>query len=63
MKDTKTRSANIGGAGPIYFFGFIGSAIYYVQVVDGFWRIVLAFLKAVVWPAFLTHDVLKFIVR
>ncbi len=46
---------------PIYFFGLVGSLVYYIQVAHGFWPVVLAFLKAVVWPAFLTYDLLKFI--
>lgn len=47
--------------GPVYFFGGIGALVYYVDVAHGFWGVVLAFLKSVVWPAFLTHDLLKFI--
>jgi hypothetical protein len=47
--------------GPVYFFGGLGALIYYIQVADGFWAVVLAFLKSIVWPAFLTHDLLKFI--
>ena len=50
-----------GGSGPLYFFGMIGALVYYIDVAHGFWSVVLAFLKAIVWPAFLTHDVLKFI--
>lgn len=29
-------------AGGIYFMGFIGSAVYFVGNVDGFWNIILA---------------------
>lgn len=47
--------------GPVYFFGGLGTLIYYLQVAHGFWAVVLAFLKSIVWPAFLTHDLLKFI--
>ncbi|MDL2341660.1 MAG: hypothetical protein QFB87_01100 [Patescibacteria group bacterium] len=46
---------------PVYFFGLVGSLVYYIQVSQGFWSVVVAFLKAIVWPAFLTHDLLKFI--
>lgn len=46
-----------GMGGAIYFFGLIGVAVYYVQQVHGFWPIVLAILKAIVWPAFLLYHV------
>lgn len=43
--------------GGIYFFAIIGAAVYFIQQVSGFWLIVLAILKAIVWPAFLIHKV------
>lgn len=43
------------GCGGIYFLGFIGSAIYYLQQSTGFWDGVLGILKALVWPAFLIY--------
>ena len=46
--------------GPVYFFGMIGALVYYIQIADGFWPVVLAFLKALVWPAFVIYDLLKF---
>lgn len=49
-----------GGGGAFGFFGFmafIGVAVYNIQQVSGFWPIVLAILKAIVWPAFLLHKV------
>jgi len=42
-----------------YFLGIIGTAIYYVQQVHGFWLIVLAILKAIVWPVFLLYKVFQ----
>ena len=47
--------------GPVYFFGGLGALIYYLQIAHGFWAVVLAFLKSLVWPAFLAHDLLKFL--
>lgn len=41
-------------AGP-YLLGFVGAAVYFVQQVDGFWPVIGAILKAIVWPAFLVH--------
>jgi hypothetical protein len=45
-------------AGGVYFLGFIGAAIYYVQNATGFWNGVLGILKALVWPAFLVYKLL-----
>lgn len=47
--------------GGLYFFGMIGALVYYIQVADGFWGVVLAFLKAFVWLGFFVYDVLKFV--
>lgn len=49
---------NRGGmGGGTYFLAIIGVAVYYIQQVSGFWPIVLAILKAIVWPAFLLYKV------
>jgi hypothetical protein len=45
--------------GAVYGLGFIGAAIYYISTATGFWMGVLGFLKAIVWPAFLVHGLLK----
>ncbi|MBQ4819706.1 hypothetical protein [Aquimarina sp. MMG016] len=45
---------------PIYGLGFIGAAIYFISQATGFWIGVLGFLKAIVWPAILIYEVLKF---
>jgi len=44
----------------VYFLGFIGAAVYYLQQSTGFWNGVLALLKAMVWPAFLVYKLLGF---
>ena len=48
-------------ASPVYGLGLIGAAVYYIQQADGFWEVILALLKALVWPAFVVYDLLKFI--
>jgi hypothetical protein len=53
------KSKSCGGFG--YFLGFLGAAIYYVSVAEGFWGVVLGLLKASVWPAFLIFELLKYI--
>lgn len=41
--------------GGIYFLGFLGALVYYMQTTTGFWPSVVGILKALVWPAFLVH--------
>ena len=50
-----------GTGGAIYGLGFIGALIYYIATAPSFWMGVLGILKAIVWPAFLVHGVLKFL--
>ena len=45
---------------PIYGLGFIGALIYYIQGATTFWIGVLGFLKAIVWPAMLVYEMLKY---
>jgi hypothetical protein len=49
-----------GSGGAIYGLGFIGAVIYYLSTATGFWNGVLGFCKALVWPAMLVYDLLKF---
>ena len=56
---TGKRAVTNSGAGGIWFLGFIGALVYYLHFHSGtFWLVVLAFLKAVVWPAFVVYQVL-----
>lgn len=59
---TKTShcSSACGCGGFGYFLGFLGAAVYYISTASGFWNGVLGFLKALVWPAFLVYELLKF---
>ena len=54
----KNKCRMKGCGGGIYFLGFIGAVIYYIQQADGFWQGVLGVLKALVWPAFLVYKLL-----
>lgn len=47
--------------GAVYGLGFLGAAVYYVSTATGFWIGVLGVLKALVWPAFLVYEVLKYL--
>jgi hypothetical protein len=44
--------------GGVYFLGFIGSAVFYLQQSTTFWTGVVGLLKALVWPAFLVYKLL-----
>ena len=49
-------------ASTAYTLGFIGAAVYYISTATGFWVGVLGFLKAIVWPAFVVFELMKFLV-
>ncbi len=53
------KCSSCGGA--IYGLGFIGALVYYISQATSFWMGVLGFLKAIVWPAFLVFELLKFL--
>ncbi len=50
-----------GGGDAFYCLGLLGAAVYYVQQANGFGEVLVALLKALVWPAFFVYDVLKYI--
>jgi hypothetical protein len=57
----KNRNASYASNGAVYGLGFIGAAIYYISTAPSFWPGVVGFLKALVWPAFLVYEALKFL--
>ena len=60
-KFCESMGKNESCGGFAYFLGIIGAAVYYISVASGFWAGVLGFLKALVWPAFLVFEMLKFL--
>lgn len=50
------KGAPLGGA---YLVTFIGAAVYFVQQAVDFWSVIVALLKALVWPAFVVYHVLQ----
>jgi hypothetical protein len=51
-----------GGAGGFWFLGFIGALIYYLHFQSGtLWLVILAFIKAIFWPAFLVYHLYVFL--
>ncbi len=61
-KDNNKNSVKIinqhGSFGGIYLVTYIGAAVYFVHTSVGFWGVVLALLKAAVWPAFVVYHAL-----
>ncbi len=47
-----------GHAGALYGLGAVGAAVFFIQHSTGFWEGVLAFIKALAWPAFLVYKAL-----
>ena len=64
MAKTENNFIKIGKekkeSGTIAFITYIGAAVYFVNQVDGFWNVIVALLKAAVWPAILVYNVLQY---
>lgn len=61
MKDSHktTKIVKDGSWGAFHFMAFIGAAIYFIsQSGGGFWEVILALLKAIVWPVYAIYHVL-----
>ena len=48
-------------SGAVYGLGLIGAAIYFIGSASGFWAGILGFIKALVWPAILVYEALKYL--
>jgi hypothetical protein len=57
--NVKVFNNNTSG-GAMYGLGLVGAAIYYISTAASFGAGVVGFLKALVWPAFLVYELLKF---
>ncbi|MDQ3109470.1 MAG: hypothetical protein M3R17_06205 [Bacteroidota bacterium] len=57
---SKKKSYTSTGNG-IYGLAFIGSLVYYIQHAETFWMGALGFLKALVWPAFVIYELMKYL--
>ena len=60
-KDRRAWNGRSGGGNAVYGLGLIGALVFYIQHAHGFWGVVLGILKALVWPAFVVYDLLKFL--
>lgn len=46
-----------GPMGYVLFMSWVGAVVFFVGRVDGFWNLIVAFLQACVWPAYLIYHV------
>lgn len=56
-KGYKVKSNNSNDA--IYFFGMVGSLIYWFQAANDFGAYFTAILKSLVWPAYVVYKLLE----
>lgn len=61
MSTTKVVQNNASG-GAVYGLGLIGALIYYISTASGVGEGLLGVLKALLWPAFVVYEVMKFLV-
>jgi hypothetical protein len=58
----KPKVIHQGGASEaVYGLGLIGACVYYFSHAATFWIGALGFLKAIVWPAMLVYEALKYL--
>jgi hypothetical protein len=57
-KNKKVSTAH-GTSGALYFVGFIGSLVYWMQAAVGFGAVCTGFLKSLVWPAYAVYKLLE----
>jgi hypothetical protein len=58
---TSKNIAKSSGSGGIWFLGFVGMLIYFLHYHSGtLWLVILAVVKALLWPAFLVYYLLHF---
>ncbi len=55
MGKNSQKVANHGPGGWVFFTAWIGALVFFVGRADGFWNIVVAFLQACVWPAYIVY--------
>lgn len=58
-KKHTSSSSQHGTSGALYFVGFIGALVYWMQAAVGFGAVVTGVLKAMVWPAYVVFHLLQ----
>ena len=57
----KMKESMHGSGSAVYCLGFIGALIYYITTATSIWAAILGVFKALLWPAFLVYELLKFL--
>lgn len=48
------------GNGAVYGLGFVGALIYFIQTSTSFWDGVWGIVQAILWPAYIVFELLKY---
>lgn len=59
VKSFVTVNKTEGMTGTVLFLSWVGALVYFINQASGFWEVVLAFLKSLVWPALVLYEVLE----
>ncbi|MEX1306977.1 MAG: hypothetical protein AB1Z19_00460 [Eubacteriales bacterium] len=59
--DCRPSGKHNASSGAVYGLGLIGAAIYYISTATTFGMGLLGLLKAIVWPAFLVWELLRYL--
>lgn len=60
-KNWQFKHGGGGSGGAFYGLGFIGALAYYLLTSNSYWAGFLGILKAILWPAFLVFELMKFL--
>ena len=60
-KDWGKHHGMSAGGGGLWFGGFIGALVYYWGSIESFSTFIIAVFKAVLWPAYLVYELLRFL--
>lgn len=62
-KEWKHHHGHHGGqaGGAVYGLGLIGALVYYLSTAASFWLGLLGILKAILWPAFVVYELMKYL--
>ena len=61
MKKKKCDISSCGSGGCFYAMGFVGALVYYITTATSFWNGVWGVVKALLWPAFLVYQLLRYL--
>jgi len=53
------KVASDGSSGAVYFLGFVGAFIYFMQAANSFMEVITGILKSFVWPAYIVFKLLE----